>query len=63
MQYCERCRKSTNVFRCSMFNTQMVCLSCIKAEKELPEYEEARRKEHEEVCKGNYNYEGIGYPR
>ena len=57
MKLCERCRKPVNVFRCSMFNTQMVCL-----EKELPEYKEARRKEHEEVCKGNYNYEGIGYP-
>jgi len=45
-----------------MFNTQMVCLDCIRAEKKLPEYKEARRKEHEEVCKGNYNYEGIGYP-
>ena len=62
MKHCERCEQLTNVLKCSMFNTEMICLSCIKTEKKLPEYEEARRKEHEEVCKGNYNYEGIGYP-
>jgi len=44
----------------SMFNTQMICMDCKDGEKENPKYEEAVRREAEEVKKGNYNFEGIG---
>ena len=60
---CERCNKDTNVFSCSWFNTQMICPECQEEEKNHPRYEEAKARELEEVKKGNYNYEGIGWGR
>ena len=46
----------------SRFNTQEICMDCVKKEKAHPNYENARTREMEEVRKGNYNYEGIGKP-
>lgn len=60
---CERCFKDADVFSCSWFNTQMICPSCQEEERNHPRYEEAKAKELEEVKKGNYNYEGIGWDR
>jgi len=37
-------------------------MDCVKKEKVHPEYENARKREMEEVRKGNYNYEGVGKP-
>jgi hypothetical protein len=37
-------------------------MDCVKAEKAHPCYENARRREIEEVRRGNYNFEGIGKP-
>ena len=59
---CERCRKETNRFICSMFNTQMICMDCKKKETQHKDYEFACKIEHDEVVKGNYNYQGIGKP-
>lgn len=59
---CGRCGKETDTFRMSRFNTDNLCPNCIKKEEAHPMYEEARRIEHEEVVKGNYNFPGIGKP-
>jgi hypothetical protein len=62
MKKCERCFKENAALTGSMFNTQMICLECEEEERKHPKYEEARKKENEEVKKGNYNYPGIGLP-
>lgn len=57
---CERCGKNTDMFTMSIFNTQYICMECKEKEKQHPRYEEAKRREYEEIKKGNYNFEGIG---
>jgi hypothetical protein len=57
---CERCQEPTRVTIMSMFNTQMICISCKEIEREHPRYKEAERRELEECSKGNYNFGGIG---
>ena len=59
---CQRCYNETRVHIVSMFNTQEICMDCATKEKAHSEYENARKREAEEVRKGNYNYEGIGKP-
>ena len=59
---CGRCNKETDNFTGSFFDMEMICIDCNKIEKAHPLYEEAKRIEHEQVVKGNYNYEGIGLP-
>lgn len=56
---CDRCNKKTNTLTGSIFNTQMICKSCRLNEIDHPRYEEAVKREYEEVLKGNYNYEGL----
>lgn len=46
----------------SMFNTEMICMSCKDKEKRHPDYPAAQAAEREAVQKGNYNFEGIGKP-
>lgn len=58
---CERCTIETNTHTMSMFNTQAICMDCKETEKGHPKYKEACRTEFEEVRKGNYNFEGIGW--
>ena len=60
---CERCGKETSAFIMSMFNTEMICMDCKDAEKKHPDYAKARDAEHAEVCRGNYNFCGIGRPK
>ena len=60
---CERCKKTTNATRMSMFNTQTCCLECIEEERMHKDYEKARIAELEEVKKGNYCFDGIGLPK
>jgi hypothetical protein len=60
MRNCQRCGKEANPTIMSMFNTQMICMGCKDEEKKNPRYDEAVRREAEEVKKGNYNFEGIG---
>ena len=59
---CQRCYNETRVHTVSRFNTQEICMDCVKKEKAHPNYENARTREMEEVRKGNYNFEGIGKP-
>lgn len=59
---CDRCGEIVRVLQGSMFNTQMVCKSCLSIERKHPKYKEAREVERKQVLMGNYNYEGIGLP-
>lgn len=58
---CQRCDTETLTMTMSMFNTQTICMECKKIERTHPKYEEACAKDHEEIKKGNYNFEGIGW--
>lgn len=60
---CQRCGKETNSHKMSWFNTQLICPKCQKEEEKLPEYQYAKEMERQQVLAGNYNYQGIGYPR
>lgn len=62
MSKCDRCYKETIVTTMSFFDASMCCPDCIKVEKTHPQYEEAHRREVEEVKRGNYNFPGIGLP-
>ena len=56
---CDRCCESTDgVTTMSMFNEDVICMTCKQNEKNDPEYEAAVEAEHEEIRKGNTNYKG-----
>jgi hypothetical protein len=58
---CDRCGGSLEGGRImSMFNTDCICMDCKRKETQRPDYAAARDAEHAEVCKGNYNFEGVG---
>ncbi len=59
---CDRCSEQPTSLVGSYFNEDMLCKICVEKEQKHPLYEEAKRKEIEEVFKGNMNYEGIGLP-
>ena len=46
----------------SFFNTEMICMSCLKEEKAHSRYAEAKEIENQAVRNGNYNFAGIGKP-
>lgn len=56
---CDRCKGKCKSLKMSWLNTQMLCESCQKKEESHPLYKEAKKRELEEVKKGNYNYPGI----
>ena len=57
---CDKCGQSLKDGRTmSAFNSQCLCIECADKEKQDPDYEKARKAEHEEIKKGNYNYQGI----
>lgn len=57
---CDRCSGSLEGGRImSKLNTDCLCLTCKKKEKQHPRYKEAVKAELEEVKKGNYSYEGL----
>lgn len=60
-EHCDRCGGSLDDGRImSMFNTDCICMECKRKETKHPDYAKARDAEHAEVCKGNYNFKGIG---
>ena len=62
--YCDRCGKSLKEGRImSMFNTDCICLDCLKEEKEHKDYFKAVEANHAEIKNGNYNFGGIGYKK
>jgi len=46
----------------SMFNTQMICMTCKDTEKQHTKYKEAEQADIEAIKNKNYNFEGIGLP-
>lgn len=59
---CQRCGTHTLVTTVSYFNTDILCLPCKEAERLHPDFPLAEAVEIEAVKRGNYNFEGIGYP-
>jgi hypothetical protein len=59
---CERCHQPTNnKTTMSMFNEDVICMSCKDKERQNPNYSKAETADIEQIKKGNYNYSGIGY--
>ena len=59
---CERCHQPTNnKTTMSMFNEDVICMSCKEKERQNPNYSKAHAADIEQIKKGNYNYSGIGY--
>ena len=61
-QICDRCHQPTATTIMSMFNTDMLCPDCKKAEEKHPLYNLAREKEREALLRGDRNFPGIGWP-
>ena len=58
---CDRCGGSLEEGRTmSMFNTQVICMTCKEKEQQREDYHKAVEADHAEIRKGNYNFEGIG---
>lgn len=62
-QKCERCGEGSSSLKMSFFNEDMCCMDCLSIEQQHPNYEEARKREHQECLNGNYNYRGVGLPK
>lgn len=57
---CTRCGKPTNgVTTMSWFNDDVICVPCQEAEKNDPDYEDAKEAEREAIRNGNNNYSYI----
>jgi hypothetical protein len=56
---CERCHKSSGgVTTMSIFNSEVICMSCKEKEKKDPEYLAASLEELESVRAGDMNFSG-----
>jgi len=61
VENCERCNQPTgNATTMSMFNEDVICMSCKEKEKQHPDYNKAVDTDNAEIKKGNYNFKGIG---
>jgi hypothetical protein len=58
---CDRCGAELKIRIMSMFNEDVICMSCKEKEMEHPKYNEAREADMNEIRKGNYNFKGIGF--
>jgi len=59
---CDRCHQSTNgVTIMSMYNEDVICMSCKESEKKRDDYKKAVDADVEQIKNGNYNFKGIGY--
>jgi hypothetical protein len=58
---CERCGGATNSrTTMSMFNEDVICLTCKEKERNRPDYKKAVDADNEAIKSGNYNFKGIG---
>ena len=58
---CDSCHKPTKgVTIMSMFNQEVICIDCKKAEKGEANYKEAVDADHKAIKNGDYNSPGIG---
>ena len=56
---CDRCGQSTGgTTTMSIFNEDVICMTCKEEEKNDPEYDAAVKAEYEETMKGNINFIG-----
>ena len=56
---CDRCHKPTGgTTTMSVFNTDVICMTCKNDEKKDPEYDAAVKAEQEAIKNGDYNYQG-----
>lgn len=63
MASCNRCGDTTRLYRVSMFNTDTICMECLRIEEKHPKYEEARDEERKSwMERGQRNFPGIGAP-
>ena len=61
-KYCDRCHGSLKSGRImSMYNNDCICMECKKKEQQRADYKKAVEVDHEEIKKGNYNFNGIGF--
>ena len=44
----------------SIYNTQVICMTCKEKEQQRTDYRKAVEADHAEIRKGNYNFQGIG---
>lgn len=56
---CERCGERLDLRIISKMNEDVICSNCYMKEMNHPYYEEAVKKEAEEVAAGNFNYKGL----
>lgn len=59
---CQRCRKETDGYTMSRFNTELICMDCFDKEQKHLKYAEAAERELQECKRGNSNFKGIGKP-
>ncbi|MBR2413422.1 MAG: gamma-glutamylcyclotransferase [Clostridia bacterium] len=58
---CDRCHKPLAGCRImSIYNTQVICMTCKEKEQQRTDYRKAVEADHAEIRKGNYNFQGIG---
>ena len=57
---CDRCGGPLTVRTMSMFNMDVICPDCKRAERERPDYGEALEAERAAVAAGDRNFAGIG---
>ena len=58
---CDRCHEPTNgITIMSMFNQEVICMECMKKEKNETGYKEAVEADHKAIKSGDYNFPGIG---
>lgn len=62
MPICARCGKETDTTIMSMFNTDVICMDCKKAESAHPDYRKAQDADIAAIRRGDYNFKGIGKP-
>lgn len=57
---CDRCGGSLDEGRImSMYSIECICLECHRKERLNKDYDIAVKADHDEIKKGNFNYEGI----
>lgn len=61
-QTCDRCHQPAAATIMSMFNMDVLCPDCKRAEQKHPLYSLACQKEREALLRGDRNFPGIGWP-
>lgn len=61
--YCNRCKKqNSKLLFLSVFNEDLICVSCKETEEKHRDYKKAIQAIEKEENKGNYDFKGIGIP-